>query len=136
MNYRIIYSNELYHHGVKGMRWGVRKTIQARRRYKTSIDKSRSKDATTQMRNERLALEKRHNREGNRISDWNSKSGRQTMDRHYHERSRLIKTGDLYIKQVRLMDAGYSKKEAEVGAKWMQEHNWNIDYDDKAWLTK
>ena len=25
MNYRIVYSNELYHHGVKGMKWGVRK---------------------------------------------------------------------------------------------------------------
>ena len=25
MNYRITYSDELYHHGVKGMRWGFRK---------------------------------------------------------------------------------------------------------------
>ena len=25
MNYILVYSNELYHHGVKGMKWGVRK---------------------------------------------------------------------------------------------------------------
>ena len=25
MNYVIVYNNELYHHGIKGMKWGVRK---------------------------------------------------------------------------------------------------------------
>lgn len=36
MNYRIHYSNELYHHGVKGMRWGVRKEYVPKDRKKAS----------------------------------------------------------------------------------------------------
>lgn len=32
MNYRIVYSNELYHFGVKGMKWGVRRKEKAQER--------------------------------------------------------------------------------------------------------
>lgn len=43
MNYRIVYSNELYHHGVKGMKWGVRKEYVPKGRKKASGSRAEEK---------------------------------------------------------------------------------------------
>ena len=43
MNYRIHYSNELYHHGVKGMKWGVRKEYSPKGQDKASGSSSAEK---------------------------------------------------------------------------------------------
>lgn len=56
MNYRIVYSNELYHHGVKGMKWGVRKEYVPKGRKKASGSQDTEKKRKGLSRNQKIAL--------------------------------------------------------------------------------
>lgn len=57
MNYRIHYSEELYHHGVKGMKWGVRKEYVPKGRRKTSGSTSPEKEKRKGLsRNQKIAI--------------------------------------------------------------------------------
>lgn len=56
MNYRIHYSNELYHYGVKGMKWGVRKEYVPKGRKKASGSQNNEKKRKGLTRNQKIAL--------------------------------------------------------------------------------
>ncbi len=57
MNYRIHYSDELYHHGVKGMKWGVRKEYVPKVKRKASGSESPEKKKRKGLsKNQKIAL--------------------------------------------------------------------------------
>lgn len=57
MNYRIHYSEELYHHGIKGMRWGVRKEYIPKGRQKPSGSTSRENEKRKGLsKNQKIAM--------------------------------------------------------------------------------
>ena len=112
MNYKIIYSDELYHHGVKGMKWGVRKderVSSAESRYKSakSDAKQARKDASSFSRrhaissridgtkNNRKAAELRRNAENKANDVANAKNkleGTKNLVKAERYRDRLAKT--------------------------------------------
>lgn len=56
MNYRIHYSDELYHYGVKGMKWGVRKEYVPKGRKKASGNQDEEAKRKGLTRNQKIAI--------------------------------------------------------------------------------
>lgn len=134
VQYRIVYPDELNHHGVKGMKGGVRKQIQARRRYKRASDKSYSKSIENKYYKKMQNLHQQHEKEVG--GNWDSPKARRLDSKHYKEREALISEGRKAVTEARLKDAGYSTKEAKVGADWMIAKGYNISSSDNNWYTK
>lgn len=72
-DFEIVYNDELYHHGVKGMKWGIRKkyvhnngSVEYKRRYTSFIDKHGRLRYMDNHKNKVLS-EKQFNRHRNKI---------------------------------------------------------------------
>jgi Flp pilus assembly protein TadB len=63
-------NNELYHYGVKGMRWGV---IRARRKERSALN-SASKATTDKQRSEYLSAAKKHHKQATNIKSAHDKA--------------------------------------------------------------
>ena len=56
MNYRVVYLDELYHYGVKGMQWGVRKEYVPKGRNKVLDDQTAEKKRKGLTKNQKIAI--------------------------------------------------------------------------------
>lgn len=131
--YMVPKSQDLMHYGVKGMKWGVRKHMQARKRYAKS-DHSNTDKVKKLYTAKIKELNEKHEREVN--GDWGSEKARKLDSKQYKERTTLINEGKRKVREAMLLDAGYSREEAKIGATWMMEKGFNISYSDNAWYQK
>ena len=104
----------LIHYGVKGMKWGVRKQLQARRKF-TKARKLGNTSISSRTEDEWARRVRNKAEIGNYVPE--------------------IKKGQIAVDRARLLDAGYSKKEAQAGAEWMVKHGWSLG-NDSAWKWK
>lgn len=144
-------SNELYHYGVLGMKWGVRK---ARKKAQKESVKGRSKNSTgknydealSKSKSEMTALKKRTGNTANRYSKkiWDAVergdesavddyeiAQRALSDLHTEylkQRSELIRRGQRAINEASLLDAGYSKEDARRGADYLERKGINLSF--------
>lgn len=129
----LISEDYLMHHGVKGMKWGVRKQIQARKRWKNTTNRTNS------LRVEKEYRKKIKNLESSPIHTRNEKpykeNGKKSISEGewFNKHDSVVKSGKKAVLTARLLDAGYSKKEAEAGARWMQERGWALSRSDDNW---
>ena len=141
-------NTELFHYGVLGMKWGVRKArkkaqkekIKGRdksstgKNYDEALSKSRSEMASFKrnMAEKTDAAVTKYNK-AHRSGDINkileAEENLSGLNAEYFAgRSRLMKKGQQAINEASLRDAGYSEKEAREGAEYLRRKGINLSF--------
>lgn len=120
MNYRIIYKDELYHHGVKGMKWGVRKDTevsaarskyrQAYKQYSKSYDKAYNFSARHPVT--QWVKSSKNYKKSNDL--WDDVTNKAAEVRAAKSAYKKLKTGKKIAKQQSIKHAKMSYKEAKA----------------------
>ncbi len=106
MNYRIIYTDELYHHGVKGMRWGVRRKLKL-------ADKARAQANYRRRIGESLA-KRRHDFDDDSMLNTVSKTEKRRSSQRARRQSNIdLKAADFWDKAAKDIEASSSYREGK-----------------------
>lgn len=114
--------NELYHYGVKGMKWGVRRQKVNGDFNVKDVRKAR-KDVKASIKNGKRTNYEKVSKEQGAILNKVGYKDQKKADAAFANARRAIK-------EAMLLDAGYTPEKAKKGAEWFESHNWNITFTD------